>query len=125
MLETNQSIATFLQTSRSSASASTTTGGCRRCSQAVTLEDVKAAAAEVLHPDRAAIAASPVLNRDGDAYDPQVFIDYTTRIIEGMGGSGEGVEAASRDCTTRGPPAITSRSTTMCPKCCGGCARAG
>ena len=62
--------------------------------------DFCARRAVVVDPERfseAVIAASPVLNRDGDAYDPQVFIDYTTRIIEGMGGSGEGVEAASRD----------------------------
>jgi HAD superfamily hydrolase (TIGR01662 family) len=54
----------------------------------------------VVDPERfndAVLAASPVLNSADDSYDPQVFIDYTTRIIEGMGGSGEGVDAASRD----------------------------
>jgi putative hydrolase of the HAD superfamily len=30
-------------------------------------------------------------------YDPQLFIDYTRRIIEGMGGSGPGVEACARE----------------------------
>jgi HAD superfamily hydrolase (TIGR01662 family) len=54
----------------------------------------------VVDPERfseAVIAASPVLNSADDSYDPQVFIDYTTRIIEAMGGTGEGVAAASRD----------------------------
>jgi len=47
--------------------------------------------------NEAVLAASPVLNSADDSYDPQVFIDYTTRIIQGMGGSGDGVDAASRD----------------------------
>ena len=54
----------------------------------------------IVDPERfneAVLAASPVLNSADESYDPQVFIDYTTRIIVGMGGSGEGVGAASRD----------------------------
>ena len=35
--------------------------------------------------------------REGGVYDPEVFIDYTLRIIEGMGGSGPGADAAARD----------------------------
>jgi HAD superfamily hydrolase (TIGR01509 family) len=42
-------------------------------------------------------SASSVLDAQGGIYDPEVFITYTRRIIEGMGGRGPGVEAASRD----------------------------
>jgi HAD superfamily hydrolase (TIGR01662 family) len=45
----------------------------------------------------AVAAASPVLDSCGDVYDPQVFIAYTRRIIEGMGGAGEHVDRAARD----------------------------
>lgn len=44
-----------------------------------------------------AVAAASVLLEDCDgAYDPQIFIDYTRRIIEGMGGTGDGVADAAR-----------------------------
>ena len=33
----------------------------------------------------------------GGVYDPEVFIDYTLRIIEGMGGPGAQVESAARE----------------------------
>jgi putative hydrolase of the HAD superfamily len=47
--------------------------------------------------DRAVAAASSMLASDGGVYDPQVFIDYTRRIIEEMGGTGAGIDRASRD----------------------------
>jgi HAD superfamily hydrolase (TIGR01662 family) len=47
--------------------------------------------------DAAVAAASATLRAEGGAYDPQVFIEYTLRIIEGMGGSGAGAAAAARD----------------------------
>jgi len=45
----------------------------------------------------AVVAAAPALNRGGDTYDPQIFIDYTRQIIAGMGGAGDRVERAARD----------------------------
>ena len=47
--------------------------------------------------EAAVSAASATLHADGGAYDPEVFIQYTRRIIEGMGGSGPGADAAARD----------------------------
>jgi len=47
--------------------------------------------------EQAVAGASTLLDSSGGIYDPQVFIDYTKRIIELMGGSGPGVERASRD----------------------------
>ena len=47
--------------------------------------------------EAAVAAASATLHADGGAYDPEVFIQYTKRIIEGMGGSGPGADAAARD----------------------------
>lgn len=47
--------------------------------------------------DRAVLAASSLLAPTGDVYDPEIFIQYTRRIIEGMGGAGKGVERAARD----------------------------
>jgi putative hydrolase of the HAD superfamily len=47
--------------------------------------------------ERAVAAASALLHSQGDAYDPEIFIQYTKRIIEGMGGSGAGVDLAARD----------------------------
>ena len=41
-------------------------------------------------------AASTLLDTNGDVYDPEIFIQYTARIIEHMGGCGEGVERAAR-----------------------------
>ena len=45
----------------------------------------------------AVAAASALLAPTGDVYDAGIFIHYTKRIIEGMGGAGEGVELAARD----------------------------
>ena len=47
--------------------------------------------------ETAVAAASVTLHNDGGVYDPAIFIDYTRRIIEGMGGSGPGAHAAARD----------------------------
>jgi HAD superfamily hydrolase (TIGR01662 family) len=46
-----------------------------------------------------AVAEASVLLEDvrTHRYDEQLFIDYTRRIIEGMGGSGPGVEACARE----------------------------
>jgi hypothetical protein len=41
--------------------------------------------------------ASALLHVEGGAYDPEIFIAYTARIIEGMGGGGPGVIDAARD----------------------------
>ncbi len=46
--------------------------------------------------ERAVAGASSVLDARGGIYDPQVFITYTRRIIEGMGGLGPAVDAAAR-----------------------------
>ena len=54
----------------------------------------------VVDPDRfmeAVRAASSTLHAEGSAYDPAVFIEYTRRIIEAMGGSGPGVVEAVKD----------------------------
>jgi HAD superfamily hydrolase (TIGR01662 family) len=47
--------------------------------------------------DAAVAAASSLLAPTGDVYDPEIFIQYTSRIIEGMGGAGPGVERAARE----------------------------
>ena len=47
--------------------------------------------------DAAVAAASSTLRSEGGAYDPGVFIEFTGRIIEGMGGTGEGVVKAATD----------------------------
>jgi putative hydrolase of the HAD superfamily len=47
--------------------------------------------------EAAVAAASATLHASGGPYDPAIFIEYTSRIIEGMGGQGEGVLAASQD----------------------------
>jgi putative hydrolase of the HAD superfamily len=47
--------------------------------------------------DAAVVSASSLLAPTGDVYDPEIFIQYTRRIIEGMGGSGPGIDRAARD----------------------------
>ena len=47
--------------------------------------------------ERAVEAAASTWQPVGDLYDPEIFIRYTSRIIEGMGGSGPGVTTASRE----------------------------
>ncbi len=54
----------------------------------------------VVDPDgfeAAVVAASALLAPTGDVYDPEIFIQYTSRIIEGMGGRGPGVARAARE----------------------------
>ena len=54
----------------------------------------------VVDPERFAAAvqaASSMLDAAGGRYDPQVFLDYTNRIIKGMGGTGSGVTKASKE----------------------------
>lgn len=46
---------------------------------------------------QAVAAASLTLHDEGGPYDPGVFIAFTSRIIEGMGGAGEGVVKAATD----------------------------
>jgi len=47
--------------------------------------------------DQAVAAASLTLDAGGGLYDPEVFIRYTRRIIEGMGGEGDALDEAARD----------------------------
>ncbi len=46
--------------------------------------------------ERAVGGAATLLEPDGGLYDAQLYIDYTRRIIEGMGGRGPQVGAAAR-----------------------------
>jgi HAD superfamily hydrolase (TIGR01509 family) len=46
--------------------------------------------------DRAVAAASSLLDAHAGIYDPQVFIRYIRRIIEGMGGASPGLDEAAR-----------------------------
>jgi len=41
--------------------------------------------------------AAPLLESPDDVYDPEIFIAYTSRIIEVMGGAGAGVDECSRE----------------------------
>jgi putative hydrolase of the HAD superfamily len=52
---------------------------------------------DVARFDAAVAEASPLLDARGGIHDPQIFVKYTHRIIQGMGGSGQGVESAARD----------------------------
>ena len=47
--------------------------------------------------DAAVVGAASLLDAGGGAYDPVIFIEYTRRIIEGMGGTGPQVMAAARE----------------------------
>jgi FMN phosphatase YigB (HAD superfamily) len=47
--------------------------------------------------DSAVKSASTLLATDGGVYDPQIFIEYTSRIIQAMGGAGPEIDRASRD----------------------------
>ena len=47
--------------------------------------------------DRAVVEAAATLDPGEGVYDPQVYVDYTRRIIEGMGGSGERLEDVARE----------------------------
>jgi HAD superfamily hydrolase (TIGR01662 family) len=47
--------------------------------------------------ERAVAAAAKLLDAKSDVYDARIFIEYTIRIIEGMGGQGPGVERAAQE----------------------------
>jgi putative hydrolase of the HAD superfamily len=47
--------------------------------------------------ERAVASAGTVLDSDTGEYDAQVYIDFTRRIIEGMGGRGAGIETAAQE----------------------------
>ncbi|HZR24163.1 MAG TPA: HAD family hydrolase [Vicinamibacterales bacterium] len=48
--------------------------------------------------DEAVATAAPVLDRPEDApYDPEVFVAYTTKILEEMGGTGPHLRACSQE----------------------------
>jgi putative hydrolase of the HAD superfamily len=47
--------------------------------------------------DASVAAASALLDAGGGVYDPGIFIEYTRRIIEGMGGQGPHVTDAAAD----------------------------
>lgn len=47
--------------------------------------------------DRAVADAASGLAPADDLYDPQLYVDYTKRIIEGMGGRGPALDAAARE----------------------------
>jgi putative hydrolase of the HAD superfamily len=47
--------------------------------------------------DSAVAGAASGLDRGDDTYDAQLYVDYTRRIIEGMGGRGTAVEVAARE----------------------------
>jgi HAD superfamily hydrolase (TIGR01549 family) len=47
--------------------------------------------------DAAVAAASVALDVEGGVYDPEIYVEYTRCIIEGMGGTGPGAVAAARD----------------------------
>jgi HAD superfamily hydrolase (TIGR01662 family) len=47
--------------------------------------------------ESAVAAASSTLHSEGGPYDPAVFIEFTCRIIAGMGGAGDGVVRAATD----------------------------
>ncbi|MGH9142272.1 MAG: HAD family hydrolase, partial [Vicinamibacterales bacterium] len=42
-------------------------------------------------------SAGPLLNSPDDVYDPEIFIAYTSRIIEVMGGTGSRIDDCSRE----------------------------
>ena len=47
--------------------------------------------------DSAVAGAASGLDTGDDTYDAQLYVDYTIRIIEGMGGRGTAVEVAARE----------------------------
>jgi putative hydrolase of the HAD superfamily len=47
--------------------------------------------------ERAVSEAATGLDPRDDIYDPQLYVDYTRRIIEGMGGRGAAVDIAARE----------------------------
>ena len=55
------------------------------------------AAIESARFDAAVAHAAPLLDVADEAFNPEVYVAYTRRIIEHMGGTGPGVDAAARD----------------------------
>lgn len=47
--------------------------------------------------DAGVASAAPLLESGDDSFNPEVFVGYTRHIIEHMGGTGAGVDAAARD----------------------------
>ncbi len=47
--------------------------------------------------DRAVASASVLLDAGGGPYDPELFVAYTRRIIEEMGGTGPDIDRVARD----------------------------
>jgi HAD superfamily hydrolase (TIGR01662 family) len=47
--------------------------------------------------EAAVAGAAPVLDTAGDAYDPNLYVAYTRRIVELMGGTGPGLDAVARE----------------------------
>jgi putative hydrolase of the HAD superfamily len=48
--------------------------------------------------ERAVASAAPILDEpDGAAYDAEIFVRYTRRIIECMGGTGDSLDACARE----------------------------
>ena len=69
--------------------------------------------------DAAVREALASLDHEQVVYDDEIFVRYTRRIIEGMGGTRRsGGRVRPRDVPRRGPPATTSTSTTTPRPCC-------
>jgi putative hydrolase of the HAD superfamily len=47
--------------------------------------------------ERAVSGAAPLLDGPEDAYDAEIFVKYAARIIEQMGGRGDGLDACARE----------------------------
>ena len=47
--------------------------------------------------ERGVASAAPLLNSDDDVYDPEIFIAYTSHIIQKMGGAGPRIDECSRE----------------------------
>jgi putative hydrolase of the HAD superfamily len=55
-------------------------------------------AVDVLAFEQAVAAAAPILDEPGGStYDAELFVRYTRRIIEGMGGGGAAIDACARE----------------------------
>ena len=76
--------------------------------------------------DRAVAAAASGLDPGDDVYDAQLYIDYTRRIIEGMGGAGPGGRGGgTRHLRRVGRLPALLACTTMCRRCFARCTRRG
>ena len=68
--------------------------------------------------DAAVREALAALDHEQVVYEDEIFIRYTRRIIEGMGGAGDGVDVCAREMYVEWAAAITFISTTMPRRCC-------